>query len=136
MVGRISEETQVTEEEVGKGRKMLCCMKFKMKAGCCKCGGHPLRYCGDGMANWAQQEWKRMMEKRKEGLGTGLKPWDVCATLGSAYIFLAVCFIRYLQWEEPKSLMSTGGLNLLPSNELTEGLVMETLRSNVHFSKI
>lgn len=51
MVGRISEETQVTEEEVGKGRKMLCCMKFKMKAGCCKCGGHPLRYCGDGMAN-------------------------------------------------------------------------------------
>jgi len=51
MVGRISEETQVTEEEVGKGRKMLCCMKFKMKAGCCKCGGHPLSYCGDGMAN-------------------------------------------------------------------------------------
>lgn len=32
--------------------------------------------------------------------------------------------------------MSTGGLNLLPSNELTEGLVMETLRSNVNFSKI
>lgn len=51
MVGRISKETQVTEEEVGKGRKMLCCTMFKMKAGFCKCGGQLLHYCGDGMAN-------------------------------------------------------------------------------------
>lgn len=38
--------------------------------------------------------------------------------------------------KEPKSLMSAGGLNLFPSNELTEDLIMETLKHNFHFSKI
>lgn len=64
----------MTSEEVGESRKTICCMKFKMKAGCCKCDGLHLHYCGDGMANSLQYRWKSIKEKKIERLGTGLKP--------------------------------------------------------------